>query len=419
MPSSLGRLVLGLAVLGAGSAAHAYYLDQSRNFDVRLRTYSQVAIATESSRESPPTFSPGDLFSQRNFYNPEFDANLTNYVGWTRNAPGFSLIAPDEFKFHSAWWGFYDGMFDYLSPQWRDALRAVPRSRQSSSDDIDGETTHFNDENKNPRNILGKRNRINELYLDFSKGRLFTRIGRQSIAWGEADAIVFMDVINNFDLTMGVPGIFMDLEEARIPFWAIRNTLHLADNWGPLSSLFADTFVVPGPIDTTVPLTSPAFFGFPYSQPGQDPLRNPATAPLIVPLPLETVLVDRLPKNNWSETRWGARLTGVNIESNGDGDTAMAKAYWVATYRSISNPDGVAAYAKLAGPAIEAAGGHFLARGTAAKAYELGVLQRVVVIEFPSVEAAAACHDGPAYQAALKVFAGSGDRDLRIVEGVS
>ena len=68
----------------------------------------------------------------------------------------------------------------------------------------------------------------------------------------------------------------------------------------------------------------------------------------------------------------------------------MAKGYWVATYRSISNPDGVAAYAKLAGPAIEAAGGHFLARGTAAKAYELGVLQRVVVIEFPSVEAAAA-----------------------------
>ena len=30
----------------------------------------------------------------------------------------------------------------------------------------------------------------------------------------------------------------------------------------------------------------------------------------------------------------------------------MAKAYWVATYRSVSNPDALAAYAKLAGPAI-------------------------------------------------------------------
>ena len=38
----------------------------------------------------------------------------------------------------------------------------------------------------------------------------------------------------------------------------------------------------------------------------------------------------------------------------------MAKAYWVATYRSISDPDALAGYAKLAGPAIQAAGGRFL-----------------------------------------------------------
>src|SRR6202044_224187 len=35
----------------------------------------------------------------------------------------------------------------------------------------------------------------------------------------------------------------------------------------------------------------------------------------------------------------------------------MAKAYWISTYRSISNPDALAAYAKLAGPALTAAGG--------------------------------------------------------------
>ena len=210
MPSSFGRLMLGLAVLGTGSVAQAYFLDSTRNFDVRLRAYSQLAVAAESTREEPPTISPGDLLSHRNFYNPEFDAKLTDYVGWTRGVPGLSLFSPDEFKFHFAWWGFYDGMFDYLSPKWREALRAVPRTRQSSSDDIPGETTRFNDENKNPRHILGRRNRINELYLDYNKGRFFTRIGRQSIAWGEADAIVFMDVINNFDLTMGVPGVHPD-----------------------------------------------------------------------------------------------------------------------------------------------------------------------------------------------------------------
>ena len=39
----------------------------------------------------------------------------------------------------------------------------------------------------------------------------------------------------------------------------------------------------------------------------------------------------------------------------------MAKAYWVATYRSISDPDALAGYAKLAGPAIQAAGGFWRA----------------------------------------------------------
>src|SRR5262249_22211859 len=100
-------------------------------------------------------------------------------------------------------------------------------------------------------------------------------------------------------------------------------------------------------------------------------------------------------------------------------EIAMAKAYWIAFYRSISNPDALAAYAKLAGPAIAAAGGRFLARGNAAKAYEAGVAQRVVVIEFDSVEKAVAAHDSEGYQAALKVFGKAADRDLRIVEGLA
>ena len=96
----------------------------------------------------------------------------------------------------------------------------------------------------------------------------------------------------------------------------------------------------------------------------------------------------------------------------------MAKGYWIATYKSVSNPDALAEYAKLAGPAISAAGGRFLARGTAAAAYEAGAQNRTVLIEFPSVAAAIAAHDGPGYQAALKVFNGAAERDMRIVEGL-
>jgi len=96
----------------------------------------------------------------------------------------------------------------------------------------------------------------------------------------------------------------------------------------------------------------------------------------------------------------------------------MAKAYWVSCYRTITNPDAVAEYAKLAGPALAAAGGRFLARGVPAQVYEAGIKQRMVIVEFASVEAAKACHDGPAYQAALKVFNNAGERDFRIIEGL-
>ena len=96
----------------------------------------------------------------------------------------------------------------------------------------------------------------------------------------------------------------------------------------------------------------------------------------------------------------------------------MAKAYWITCYLEIKDPDRLAAYAKLAGPALEAAGGRFLARATAAQAFEAGRLARTVLMEFASVQQAQAAHDSPAYQAALAALGDGAVRDLRIVEGV-
>jgi uncharacterized protein (DUF1330 family) len=95
----------------------------------------------------------------------------------------------------------------------------------------------------------------------------------------------------------------------------------------------------------------------------------------------------------------------------------MPKAYWISAYRSIRNPDALAAYAKLALPALQNAGGRFLARGAPAKVYEQGVSERTVLIEFASVAAAIAAHDSPAYQEALRALGSAVERDLRIVEG--
>ncbi len=96
----------------------------------------------------------------------------------------------------------------------------------------------------------------------------------------------------------------------------------------------------------------------------------------------------------------------------------MPKAYWVVCYREIKDPAKLAAYAKLALPAIEAGGGRALARGTAAKAYEAGQLERTVLIEFDSVEQAIAVHDSPAYQVALKALGDGAVRDMRVIGGL-
>jgi len=97
----------------------------------------------------------------------------------------------------------------------------------------------------------------------------------------------------------------------------------------------------------------------------------------------------------------------------------MAKAYWVVCYHSIKNPDALAAYAKLAAPALQAAGGRYLVRGNPAKVYEAGINQRTVLVEFDSLQKAIAAHDGAAYQEALRLLGDGAKRDIRLVEGAA
>jgi uncharacterized protein (DUF1330 family) len=97
----------------------------------------------------------------------------------------------------------------------------------------------------------------------------------------------------------------------------------------------------------------------------------------------------------------------------------MAKGYIVTTYRSIKDPAKLAAYAKIAGPAIEKMGGHILVRGLPTQVHEKGVQQRVVIVEFESVQKAIAAHDSAGYQQALGLLGDGAERDMRIVEGLT
>jgi len=96
----------------------------------------------------------------------------------------------------------------------------------------------------------------------------------------------------------------------------------------------------------------------------------------------------------------------------------VTKAYWINTFRSVSDEDKLARYIELSGAAIRAAGGRFLARGNAAYAFELGSIQRTTLIEFESADAAVAAYHSDLYQEALAALGDGAERDLRIVNAI-
>jgi uncharacterized protein (DUF1330 family) len=97
----------------------------------------------------------------------------------------------------------------------------------------------------------------------------------------------------------------------------------------------------------------------------------------------------------------------------------MGNGYIVVTYRKIKDQEKWAAYAKLAVPAVQKAGGKFIVRANPSQVHELGMKERVVIVEFDNVHKAIAAHATPGYQEALSVLGDGAERDFRIVEGVS
>jgi len=315
-------LAAGL-VLGAASRVGAVFLDVNRDFDLRARLYNETAVAAESSEpQTRPARSPLQVIEQRTFFNPEFDAKLTRYQP-------FSL---DDFSFRLALWGFYDGIYDYATGQYDRSRQSIKgrlsfghtdtAARTRTDTLIDTRKTYT----YQPDPVLGNYGdpgdvsdvpfRFNEVYFNLAKGPLFVRLGRQAISWGESDTIGLLDANNPFNLTMAIPGIFQDIDEARIPLWTARATYDLFDSWKFLSSGYLDTYLVPGSVDTTVspfpiPLASP------YSPPQGDPqaliaglIPPDIGSGLVKPIlgNIQLGIYDHLPSRSMSNSRFGARF---------------------------------------------------------------------------------------------------------------
>jgi len=96
----------------------------------------------------------------------------------------------------------------------------------------------------------------------------------------------------------------------------------------------------------------------------------------------------------------------------------MAKGYWVAAYRAIHDAGKLAAYGVLATEVVKAAGGKFLVRGGQVVAFQQGLKERTVVVEFPSFEEALAAFQSAPYREALAVLGDGAERDARVVAGL-
>ena len=90
-------------------------------------------------------------------------------------------------------------------------------------------------------------------------------------------------------------------------------------------------------------------------------------------------------------------------------------ALWIANVK-VTDEESYMKYAALAGPAIKAHGGYFIARAGRYVQLEGNDRPRNVVAKFPTVEDAEKCYNSNAYQEALNHARGASERDLIVIE---
>ena len=282
-------------------------------FRLRGRFYSQYAIATQDSApesngtaldlvDGPPSRRTGQMVQQRNFFEPELDVDLLRLLPEAGSGLGLELLSA-----RLVVRGFYDGIYDYGPRAWHEVLEQyrshrLQQTSQTTEVLLAGGTVRFPRglAERAARAVYGQGARVDQAHLDLAIGPLFVRLGRQRISWGEADTIGLLDANNPFDTTL-LPGIFLDLEEARIPLWSIRTTVDLFESLGPFVDGFLDVYWVPGWLETSVsPL--PIQSASPFAPP------PPAAAGYAEPGPETAHVVQWLPDPSLKNSRWGVRL---------------------------------------------------------------------------------------------------------------
>jgi uncharacterized protein (DUF1330 family) len=97
-------------------------------------------------------------------------------------------------------------------------------------------------------------------------------------------------------------------------------------------------------------------------------------------------------------------------------ENEMPKGYWVACVE-VTDPAAYQKYREALAVPFNKFGGKFLTRGGKSEMAEGKLRSRVVVIEFPTYDAAVACYRSNEYQAAKAIRQSASSADLVLLEG--
>ncbi len=293
---SLGFLLFLLLLPGM---AHGLFVDEAETIRFNGRVYNRSAYSVQQAKGNTQIQTPYKSFNMlqnRTFIQLELRHYLTdlvegNYEGRLSflKYPLMPLryLGAEDLSYFVTYRGEYDGVWDYgpdvfseRFPVLADCGSTDKRTRKHPRSNPD--CTRLE-----PRDHLRHRHRLFEAYLDFTKGALFLRVGRQNLSWGETDGFRLLDNINPLDAGFG--GFLVSLDERRIPLDMAR-VVYGFGSIGPFSELNLEAY---GALDNEI--AEPVSAGSPWGVGG------PAGIKSFV----------KKPARNLTDARGGFRVTGV------------------------------------------------------------------------------------------------------------
>lgn len=236
---------IGLVTLLAAPGAAAS-IDTEGNIRLGIRAYTAARIGTEDTDlllehgvrvprpDNPdartdrvtrraltfPVSEAGALRQHRTFVEIDWNHDLDDLIH--RGFGPFSLLSDLPFEvervsYRITYRGEYEGIYDYGPDEYRTAEQYRDPDLVPPNTLVPGQPVpvDYAAARRRLRDISVIRNRLFQAYVQAKIDKLFLRLGRQVLVWGETDAFRLLDNINPLDSSFG--GFLVPLDERRVP----------------------------------------------------------------------------------------------------------------------------------------------------------------------------------------------------------